>query len=170
MDKYVIESKLYVEPTKGKVRFKILLNFVLLCIAVVTFFYLIFEGLSITKIGELCLAILVVSYYNVDSKPRYQFSILNLEVSQGRLDLLYNAIKMGSYTGTVHYEIVEKEIDKVEYSKQLNAIKISVNISRIVNRKIEKVNELVVYCNDEAQRVIASIENNLGCKVILMEA
>ena len=99
MDKYEINSKLYVKPTKNRLIVKFFLNIILFGISIFTLFYIIFEGFSLTRIGELCLAILVVSYYNMEAKPNYQFSILNLSVCNDKIEFTYNSIKRGKYTG-----------------------------------------------------------------------
>jgi hypothetical protein len=169
MDKYEIESKLFMKPTRNRLVLKMILNIVLFVIAIYTLFYIIMDGFSITKIGELCLAILVVSYYNVGAKSNYQFSILNLEVYSDKIRFVYNAIKMGTYTGPIQYELLVNNIDKIEYSKQLNAIRFTGNISRIINSKVEIENELVVYCQNEAYQIINSLENRLACNVTVLE-
>lgn len=168
MDKYEINSKLYVKPTKSRLVLKIFLNIVLFGIATITLFYIIFDGFSITKIGELCVAILVVSYYNIGAKPNYQFSILNLEVYSNKITFAYNSIKFGSYTGPVQYVLLPDNIKKIEYSKQLNAIRFLGKITKIVNGKSNTENELVVYCQDEAIQIINSIEDRMNCKVVYL--
>ena len=169
MDKYEINSKLYVKPTRNRLIVKFFLNIILFGVAIFTLFYMIFEGFSLTKLGELCLAILVVSYYNIEAKPNYQFSILDLSVYNDRIAFVYNSIKRGSYTGLFQYVLSKEYIEKIEYSKTLNAFKFSGKICRTVNGKEDIENELVVYCQNEAQEISDSIENRMNCKVFYLE-
>lgn len=169
MDKYEINSKLYVNPTKNRLIVKFILNIILFGIAIFTLFYMIFEGFSLTKLGELCLAILVVSYYNIEAKPNYQFSILDLSIYNDRIAFVYNSIKRGSYTGSFQYVLSKEYIEKIEYSKTLNAFRFSGKICRTVNGKEDIENELVVYCQNEAQEISDSIESRMNCKVFYLE-
>lgn len=169
MDKYEIESKFYVKPTRGRLVMKIILNIILFGMAIITLFYIFMEGFSIAKLGELCVAILVVNYYNLRTKANYQFSILNLEVSSEKIMLLYNSIKIGRYIGPIQFVLLQDNIDKIEYSKQLNAIRFSGKIIRIINGKQDIENELVVYCQNEANQIINSLEDRLNYKVIFLE-
>lgn len=169
MDKYEIESKLYVKPARTRLILKMILNIVLAGIAISTLVYVIMEGFSITKIGELCLAALVVHYYNVGASPHYQFSILNLEVYSDKITFAYNSIKIGAYTGPIQYVLLLNHIEKIEYNKQLNAMRFSGQITRTVNGKSNTENELVVYCRSEADEIIHSLENRLNCKVVFLE-
>ena len=169
MDKYEINSKLYVKPTKNRLIVKFFLNIILFGISIFTLFYIIFEGFSLTRIGELCLAILVVAYYNMEAKPNYQFSILNLRVCNDKIEFTYNSIKRGKYTGVFQYVLLKKDIEKIEYSKTLNAFRFSGKISRTVNEKCDIENELVVYCQHEAHKILDSIESRMNCKVFYLE-
>ena len=169
MDEYEINSKLYVKPTKNRLIVKFFLNIILFGISIFTLFYIIFEGFSLTRIGELCLAILVVSYYNMEAKPNYQFSILNLSVCNDKIEFTYNSIKRGKYTGVFQYVLLKKDIEKIEYSKTLNAFRFSGKISRTVNEKCDIENELVVYCQHEAHKILDSIESRMNCKVFYLE-
>lgn len=169
MDKYEINSKLYVKPTKNRLIVKFFLNIILFGIAILTLFYIIFEGFSLTKIGELCLAILVVSYYNMEAKPNYQFSILNLSVCNDKIEFVYNSIKRGKYTGVFQYILLKENIEKIEYSKTLNAFRFSGKICRTVNGKSDIENELVVYCQNESYKITNSIESRMNCNVIYLE-
>ena len=169
MDRYEIESKYYIYPTKKRLLFKVLLNMVVVVMAFCALFFTLMDGFSINIIGELCVAILIVTYYNKGAKPYYQFSILNLEIESDRVSFIYNAVKLGSYTGTVLYEVSADNIDKIEYGKQLDAIRFTGNISKQVKGKSETVNELVVYCKKDAEKVIRSLEEKLNRKVDCME-
>ena len=169
MDKYEINSKLYVKPTKNRLIVKFFLNIILFGISIFTLFYIIFEGFSLTRIGELCLAILVVSYYNMEAKPNYQFSILNLSVCNDKIEFTYNSIKRGKYTGVFQYVLLKKDIEKIEYSKTLNAFRFSGKISRTVNEKCDIENELVVYCQNESHKIANSIESRMNCNVIYLD-
>lgn len=169
MDKYEINSKLYVKPTRGRLIVKFFLNIVLFCIAILVSFYIIIEGFSLTKIGELCLAILVVYYYNMEAKPNYQFSILNLSVCNDKIEFAYNSIKRGKYIGVFQYTLLKEDIEKIEYSKTLNTYRFFGKISRTVNGKSDIENELVVYCQNEAHKITHSLERKMNCKVIYIE-
>lgn len=169
MDKYEINSKLYVKPTKSRLIGKFFLNIILFGIALFTLFYIIFEGFCLTRIGELCLAALVVSYYNMKTKPNYQFSILNISVCNDKIEFAYNLIKRGNYTGVFQYVLLKEDIKKIEYSKTLNSFRFSGKICRIVNGKEDIENELVVYYPNEAQKISDTIEGKLNCKVIYLE-
>ena len=169
MDKYEIESKICVKPTSSKLVLKIILNIVLFGIAMYTLFYTLMEGFNITKIGELCLAILVVYYYNIGAKSQYQFSILNLEIYSDKIIFVYNSSKLGTYIGSIQYVLMLKDIEKIEYSKQLHAIRFLGELTRTANEKSNTENELVVYCLSEAYQIMDSIENRLKIKTIILD-
>lgn len=67
------------------------------------------------------------------------------------------------------YVLLKKDIEKIEYSKTLNAFRFSGKISRTVNEKCDIENELVVYCQHEAHKILDSIESRMNCKVFYLE-
>ena len=67
----------------------------------------------------------------------------------------------------IQYEVLANQIQKIEYNKQRNTITVTGNLRKTIDEKEEMEKELVVYCNKEANQVLSSLENRLGCNVIV---
>lgn len=67
----------------------------------------------------------------------------------------------------IQYEVLANQIQKIEYNKQRNTITVTGNLRKTMDGKEEMEKELVVYCNKEADQVLLSLENRLGCNVIV---
>lgn len=166
-----IESKLYVNPSGGKMAFKIFLNVSLAIYLLVGIIIIIFEGFSINRIGTLCLAWIIVSGYNASNKPGYQFAILQLNIMSQKIEMLYENVKTGSKNKNIQVSILRECIEKVEYSDQLKAIRIVGNVV-MQNDNANKNNvlkEWVAYLGDNSGKVIQELENTLNISVIHMD-
>ena len=168
MEQLVIDSKIYITPTKGRTVLKILLNAFLLCYAILTFFLLLMDGFSIVRIGEFCLAALVISYYNTGNKPGYQFSVLNASILENEMQLVYNHVKVGSQTCDIRVRILREGLESVEYSGQLKAVRLAGKVIRELNGVQETLKDFIIYTGNDSGRFLQQLKNSWACEVKYM--
>ena len=161
MEQLVIDSKIYITPTKGRTVLKILLNAFLLCYAILTFFLLLMDGFSIVRIG-------VISYYNTGNKPGYQFSVLNASILENEMQLVYNHVKVGSKTCDIRVRIFREGLESVEYSGQLKAVRLAGKVIRELNGAQETLKDFVIYTGNDSGRFLEQLKNSWACEVKYM--
>lgn len=164
-EEFEVESKVYVTPTKFKLFIRILLNVIVVILVVVFLISLICDGFSISKLGELCLAVLVASYYNANNKPGYQFAMLNLTITETGLDLLYHNVKKSNKTADLIFNIDGNDIDKIERSDILKAVRIEGRFQAKYDAHNEKYDNWVIYLGDSTEKVSKKLTEILKIRV-----
>lgn len=175
MEVFTFESKIYIAVPKKKTIVIMILNVILALFAVTTIIMTIMEGFRFDRFGELCIAFLVVSYFKSNVKPGYQFSIADMQVSTKSVDLVYHNIKYGNQCGDIEVTIQAENVQRIEYSKQLNAMrfvgKIQEHFTGVTQNELR--NDWVVYfSNDshgEVMKVQESIVRYLNKTIVYME-
>ena len=169
MDNYTIDSKLYVTPNKVQLIIKMILNIAIVLQSVYTIYVTVSRGFNIIVVTSLGLAVVIVFGINSSFKAKYEFAILDIEVDSEKAIFCYHNISVGFYRGDYRYEIKRDSVANIEYSKQLNALRLAGEFVRYAKNNCESVNELVVYSSDETNKIINSIETRFEFKVNVLE-
>ena len=164
-EKFEIESKVSVTPTKIMLFVRILLNIIVVILGIVFLISIICDDFSIYKLGELCLAILVASYYNMSNKPRYQFAMLDLFVTETGLELLYHNVKKSNKCSDLIVNIERSNIIKIEKSDILQAIKIEGHFLAKHNTGSEQYDNWVIYLGNNTEKISKELSDILQIKI-----
>lgn len=161
MDRITIDSKLYIKPTKKRLFLKLLLNLVLVMSSIATITIIIMEEVSINYIGGICLVWLIVSAYNSNYKPGYQFAVLNFVLSDNGIEMIYENVKCGSAIEDVRIVIRLSTIKTIEYSEQLRAIRVvgQVLFQIGMRRQTEEMEDWIIYTGEQSSKIIPLLEN-----------
>ena len=175
LETFTFESKLYVAPSKKRKRFAIILNVVLAIFSVATIIITIMEGFQFSRFGELCVAFLVVSYFNSNGKIGYQFSIADMQISPEAINILYHNVNCDRNCVDIKITIPTDHIQKIEYGKTLNALRFTGKIEKQIRREFQReiLKNWVVYLDNntysDAEKIQRAVERNLGKAIVHMD-
>ena len=125
--------------------------------SIATIVMIIIEGLSINRIGWLCLVWLIVSVYNSNNKPCYQFALLNFLLSDDEIEMIYENVKCGATIGDIRIVIKLSTIKTIEFSEQLRAIRI-VGQVLLQNGMARQMEDWVIYTGEKSYKIIQLLE------------
>lgn len=106
-------------------------------------FKIIFDGLDISTLGTMALAIVIVSLYKkrTDNNEHYEFALVDATISDSDIVLIYRQIE--SYKNyDLEYRISKASITTLEYSDRLCCLRICGKIIRELHDGKQKVEEL----------------------------
>lgn len=164
---FSIKSKLYVKPKRTSFIIKQVLSICLIITLIMGIIKIIFDGLSISIVGEMVLAFIVVSGYNskTDLKPHYESTIADINFNDYQITIEYKQIEK-YYKDTV-WIIKTNEVNTMEFSDKLNCLHIIGNVyvmNKNKNAIIRQEKEHFLYIEKGFEQDILSEVNKI-CEI-----
>lgn len=120
---YLMHSKLYVKAKTGSFVLRILLNICLAVYLLASIIIIIFDGISISIVGGMCLAAFIVLSYNRRPSARGHYEAVQAEIiiNSDAVNIVY--YQVGNLNGgKVIYKIPTERIRGIEFSNKLCCI------------------------------------------------
>lgn len=169
-----IKSKVYVKPKRSTYLFKQILNICLIFVLIVGIMQLILDGISIGVIGEIALAIFIVTSYNKRPtvNPHYESSVIEIEIDSEKMNVEYKQLEDSIYANKI-LEIRYEDVFALEYSNQLCCLHIMGHIlvkDKYSETICEHIKDHYLYLERGMEKEILScIEKNINLKIKYMD-
>ena len=165
LETFTFESKLYVASAKKRNLFAMILNVILAIFAAATIIITIMEGFQLHLFGELCVAFLVVSYFNSNGKGGYQFSLADMQISSDAVNILYHNVNCDRHCVDITVTIPTDHMQQIEYSKTLNAIRFTGKIEKHIDGEFQReiLKDWVVYLDNNTYNGVETVQRTVEC-------
>ncbi|MGN0487674.1 MAG: hypothetical protein ACI4HO_00260 [Ruminococcus sp.] len=164
---YQIKSKLFINPTKKRNIWYIILNIAAAIVAIGSIFSIFMNGIRISNISAIIVAFMVTVLFrkSYSNQGHYEFCIAELQLDTRSVKIVFK-----QYDRLIEFYL--QNIIKLEYSDQLNCLRIigNGNVSECSKNKAEIINEYLFYIDSiEYKDVLNTIENIIGKKIIYVD-
>lgn len=171
---YTIRSKINVKPKKKAYIFNILLNICLVVVMISGIIKIIFDGLDISTLGTMAVAIVIVSLYKKrpSNTEHYEFSLVDVMISNTEITLIYHQIE--SYRNNDFQVCIPlSKINVLEFSDRLCCLHVNGTVTgEILDGKkiIEEYTDHYLYLEQGMEReIITSVQQASGISVRYMD-